>query len=232
MMTENPRQSGAVCGAYIADALAMPAHWFYDTAELRRTFGRIDRYLNPPAEHPGSILWRSAYAPTEPEYDILGEQRQYWGRQRVHYHQFLQAGENTLNLKLLRLALAQVSETGAYDPDRYLAAYQAFMLDPAGHRDTYVEECHRGFFENLRTGKKPAGCAVEEKHIGGMVAVVPLYATLRHFGHDDADSRTAVHAHVAVTHAGARVAEAVETLLVVASEIWQGASLSEALTSQ
>lgn len=230
-MTENPRQSGAILGAYIADALAMPAHWFYDTAELRRTFGRIDRYLTPPAEHPGSILWRSSYAPREPEYDILGDQRQYWGQQRVHYHQFLQAGENTLNLKLLRLALEQISQTGAYDTRRYLEAYQAFMRDPASHHDTYVEECHRGFFENLRMGKKPERCAVQEKHIGGMVAVVPLYATLRHCGQSDAQARQAVHAHVGVTHAGGKVAEAVETLLTVACEIWQGASLTQSLTS-
>ncbi|TVQ26131.1 MAG: ADP-ribosylglycohydrolase family protein [Spirochaetaceae bacterium] len=224
------RYHGAVYGAYIGDALAMPAHWYYNTDELRRTFGRIDRYLTPPREHSGSILWRSTYAPREPAFDILGGQRQYWGKRGVHYHQFLKPGENTLNLKLLRLALAQVDANGAYDRDRYLCAYQSFLLDPAGHRDTYVEECHRGFFENLRAGRPPEKAAVQEKHIGGMVAVVPLYAALRQLGHLDAEARRSVHAHVEVTHAGRQVSEAVETILTVASEVWEGSPLADVLT--
>ena len=227
--TSDSRYRGALYGAYIGDALAMPAHWFYDPAEVRRTFGRIDRFVAPPREHPGSILWRSSYAPREPEFDILGEQRQYWGRQGVHYHQFLQAGENTLNLKLLRLALDQVDAHGAYDRDLYLSAYQEYLLNPAGHRDTYVEECHRGFFENLRAGKKPAKAAVQEKHIGGMVAVIPLYAALRQLGQSDAEARKHVYEHVEVTHAGKVIREAVGTLLTVASEVWAGGSLTEVL---
>lgn len=228
---DHHRHLDAALGAYIADALAMPAHWFYDTRELFRTFGRIDRYLAPPAHHPGSILWRSSYTPREPEFDILGEQRRFWGQRGVHYHQFLKAGANTLNLKLLRLVLAQVTETGEYHRDRYLAAYQQFMLNPAAHRDTYVEECHRGFFENLNAGRRPEKAAVREKHIGGMVAVVPLYAALRHHGYADAEARKSVHAHVAVTHAGGQVAEAVDTLLTLAVELWKGIPLKDALTA-
>ncbi|MFW5685844.1 MAG: ADP-ribosylglycohydrolase family protein [Spirochaetota bacterium] len=132
----------------------MPAHWFYNPSELEQTFGRIDRYLPPPATHPGSILWRSRYGPTEPQFDILGGQRRYWGRSGVHYHEF--------------------------------------MLQPERHKDTKIEECHRGFFENLRAGRKPERAAVQEKHIGGMVAVIPLYAALRSLGHADGVARRAV----------------------------------------
>jgi ADP-ribosylglycohydrolase len=224
------RARGATLGASIGDALAMPAHWFYNPFELAETFGRIDRFLTPPPKHPGSILWRSRYTPTEPEFDILGEQRQYWGQSGVHYHQFLKAGENTLNLKLLRLVLSQVVEHGSYDPERFLTAYQKFMLHPERHHDTYIEECHRGFFENLRAGKKPIKAAVKEKHIGGMVAVVPLYATLRSLGQADADARRAVLQHVALTHAGRQVADAAGALLQISAEIWDGVPLSEALT--
>ena len=232
-MTESPhsRYLGAVLGAYIGDAIAMPAHWFYDTNDLKQRFGRIDRYLAPPPEHPGSILWRSAYAPREPEFDILGEQRKYWGKKGVHYHQFLGPGENTLNLKLLRLALSQVDADRAYDKARYLSAYQQFMLNPDGHRDTYVEECHRGFFENRRAGHKPEKAAVKEKHIGGMVAVVPLYAALRRHEYPDAEARRAVLSHVAATHAGRQVADATGTLLTVASELWHGVPLEQSLTT-
>lgn len=225
--TTRSRYHGALLGACIGDALAMPAHWFYDTDELERTFGRIDRYRAPSPEHPGSILWRSSYSPTEPEFDILGEQRQYWGRRGVHYHQFLAPGENTLNVKLLRLVLHQVEGDHRYDRARYLAAYQQFMLNPAAHRDTYVEECHRGFFENLRSGSKPENAAVQEKHMGGMVAVIPLYAALRHYGHGDQDARQAVLSHVQVTHAGRKIAEAAGTLLALAAELWDGVPLRE-----
>lgn len=227
----NTRSVGAAFGACIADALAMPAHWFYDTDDLLRRLGPIDRYLAPPPEHPGSILWRSSYAPREPEFDILGEQRKYWGARSVHYHQFLRQGENTLNLKLLRLVLGQVHTHRAYDRHRYLVAYQQFMLNPAGHRDTYVEECHRGFFENLRAGSKPERATIKEKHIGGMVAVVPLYAALRQYDVPDAEARHAVQTHVAVTHAGRQITEAVETLLTLASETWDGAPLQASLTA-
>jgi ADP-ribosyl-[dinitrogen reductase] hydrolase len=229
--TVRTRYHGALLGACSGDALAMPAHWFYDTAELERTFGRIDRYLPPPSSHPGSILWRSTYGPTEPEFDILGDQRQYWGRRGVHYHQFLAAGENTLNLKLLRLALRQVEAARGYDRERYLAAYQEFMLNPAAHRDTYVEECHRGFFKNLRNRCRPEKAAVQEKHIGGMVAVIPLYAALRVHGYADQDARRTVLSHVHVTHAGELIAEAAGTLLTLAAELWDGVSLRESLTA-
>ncbi|MCA1755481.1 MAG: hypothetical protein LC641_12470 [Spirochaeta sp.] len=57
------------------------------------------------------------------------------------------------------------------------------------------------FVLNLRAGKKAERAAVAEKHIGGMVAVIPLYAALRHLGQDDAAARRAVLSHVALTHA-------------------------------
>ena len=78
--TTRSRYHGALLGACIGDALAMPAHWFYDTGELERTFGRVDRYLAPPPSHPGSSHGRSTSGPTEPEFAILGDQRRYWGQ--------------------------------------------------------------------------------------------------------------------------------------------------------
>lgn len=218
-MIHETRARAAAVGAQIGDALAMPAHWYYDTAELAATFGRIDSYLPPSTTHPGSILWRSSYDPREPEYDILGDQRPFWGRRGVHYHQNLRAGENTLNLKLMRLALSLVDESGDYDREHYLRRYQDFMLRPADHRDTYVEECHRGFFENLRRGVPAARAAVKEKHIGGMVAVIPLYALLREQGQTHDAARAAVRDHVSVTHAGGQVVAAVDTLTRLAGEI-------------
>mgnify|MGYP006286427717 CR=1 FL=1 len=223
------RAAAAAAGAYVGDALAMPAHWFYDQAELERTFGTLDEYRDPPQHHPGSILWRSRYEPSEPEFDILGSARSYWGRRGVHYHQFLRAGENTLNLKLLRLVLDMVDEIGGYDRGEFISRYRRFMLDPDGHRDTYVEECHRGYFENVRRGIDPGRCAVSEKHIGGMVAVVPLYAALVARGVSSERAAETVQDHVSVTHAGSMVADAVRTLVTVGEEILAGEGLEEAL---
>ncbi len=213
----------------IGDALAMPAHWFYNREALRAQFGTIDRYVDPTQHHPDSILWRSQYAPTEPEFDILGDQRAYWGQRGVHYHQFLRAGENTLNAQLVQRLLRLVAERGGYDRDAWIDEYLRFMRNPAGHRDTYVEECHRGFFLNLRRGRPPERCAVVEKHIGGMVPVIPLYATLRSLGHAHPEASAAVQSHVAVTHGGAQVETAASNLLVLAGELWDGISLAECL---
>ena len=223
------RYTGATTGAFVGDALAMPAHWYYDRPAIRADYGVVDRYHAPRRLHPNSILWRSSYEPTEPEYDILGDERVYWGTQGVHYHQHLRPGENTVNLKLLRLALDQLFEQDGYDRGRYVERYMAFMLAPGDHHDTYVEECHRGFFTNLRRGKQPARCAVTEKHIGGLVPVVPLYAALRALGAGDAAARAAVHDHVSVTHAGPLVREAAGSVLAVAAEVWDGSPLRDVL---
>lgn len=150
-MTDRP--GGALWGLFIGDALAMPVHWYYDRAALRRDYGEVRDYLTPTNPHPDSILWRARYDPPDPEADILHDQAAYWGRRGVHYHQFLRAGENTLNLQLVRLLLEHVHETGAYDPDAYLERMVAFLRTPGRHRDTYAEEWLRGFFTNRARGR-------------------------------------------------------------------------------
>jgi ADP-ribosylglycohydrolase len=229
MVDAQARYVGAAVGAFVGDALAMPAHWYYDRNAIRADYGIVDGYHAPRRLHPNSILWRSSYEPTEPEYDILGDERVYWGRKGVHYHQHLRPGENTVNLKLLRLALDLVFQSGEYDPDRYTSEYTKFLLAPAEHHDTYLEECHRGFFLNLRAGRSPDACALTEKHIGGLVSVVPLYAALRAIGEDDDPARAAVRRHVSVTHGGDHIRAAVDTLLVLAAEVWGGSPLKDAL---
>jgi ADP-ribosylglycohydrolase len=39
-----------VLASFAADSLALGAHWIYDTAEIDRRFGRVDRLLKPPAD--------------------------------------------------------------------------------------------------------------------------------------------------------------------------------------
>jgi ADP-ribosyl-[dinitrogen reductase] hydrolase len=106
-MTEYPP---AFTGSLVADAVAMPIHWYYDREALQRDYGTISDYLTPRNPHPDSILWRSTYSPLNQEGDILHEQGLYWGQKGVHYHQFLKAGENTLNYQLATELYLQVKK--------------------------------------------------------------------------------------------------------------------------
>ncbi|MFM8705896.1 MAG: ADP-ribosylglycohydrolase family protein, partial [Planctomycetia bacterium] len=174
----------AFLGSLVADAVAMPVHWYYDRQALARDYGTITGYLAPRNPHPDSILWRSSYAAAGPKTDILREQAAYWGKRGVHYHQFLAAGENTLNQLLAVELYEMVRRDRDYDPERWLDRYIAFMLAPGRHRDTYVEEYHRDFFTNLAAGRKPINCGVRDVHIGGLVPVPALVAALGPRHHD------------------------------------------------
>jgi ADP-ribosyl-[dinitrogen reductase] hydrolase len=168
------RQKGAILGMFIGDALAMPVHWYYDRQALYRDYGHVTGYQAPRNPHPDSILWRSVYNVTNRAADILHDQKKYWGQHGIHYHQFLKAGENTLNLKLCALLIDTIVENGAYDSDAYLERYIDFMITPGRHQDTYVEEYHRHFFTNYANGKPPRSCGVVEKHISGIIGMIPL----------------------------------------------------------
>jgi len=187
----------AFAGALVADALAMPVHWYYDQAALDRDYGPLDGYAAPRSPHEGSILWRSAWDAPSAALDILHDQRPFWGRRGVHYHQFLAAGENTLNFRLALELFGLLRRDRDYDPERWLERYVKFMTAPGRHRDTYVEEYHRHFFTNLGAGRKPINCGVRDVHIGGLVPVPAIVAGL---GPRHPDLRRIVRMHVALTH--------------------------------
>ena len=195
--------AGGLLGSLVADAVAMPVHWYYDTAALDRDQPALaapaDRlgYRPPRNPHPDSILWRSQWTPPDAKHDILRDQAAFWGRRGVHYHQFLAAGDNTLNFRLAVELFRMVRRDRDYDPERWLDRYVAFMLDPAAHRDTYVEEYHRHFFQNLAAGRKPINCGVRDVHIGGLAGVPALVAGL---GPRHPDLRRVVRLHVGLTH--------------------------------
>jgi len=107
----------AYLGSLAADAISMPVHWYYDREALRAEYGEITGYLAPKNPHTGSILWRSHYTPLNEKGEILHDQAQYWGQRGIHYHQFLKAGENTLNFQLAAELVRLCEKTGGYDPD-------------------------------------------------------------------------------------------------------------------
>ena len=205
----------ALQGSLVADAVAMPVHWYYDRAALDRDYPALADpqtplgYLAPRNPHPDSILWRSQWTPPDAKHDILRDQARFWGVRGVHYHQFLAAGENTLNFRLAVELCALLRRDRDYDPERWLERYVAFMLEPGRHRDTYVEEYHRHFFTNLAAGRKPINSGVRDVHIGGLAQVPALVAGL---GPRHPDLRRIVRLHVSLTHKDDEVLAAADAL--------------------
>jgi ADP-ribosylglycohydrolase len=220
------RAAGALWGLFLGDALAMPVHWYYDRAALRRDYGEVRELLAPRNPHPGSILYRSRYMPPDPEADILHGEARYWGQEGIHYHQHLAAGENTLNLRLAQLLLDTVAQQGHYDPDVYLDRMVAFLRDPASHRDTYVEEWARAFFERRAAGVPLRQCGIREKHIGGLAGPVALLVALHA---DPPRARVAAHVHRELTHRGPAMAEALDAVADVLLPVLDGTPLREAI---
>jgi ADP-ribosyl-[dinitrogen reductase] hydrolase len=216
----------ALAGALVGDAVAMPVHWYYNREVLARDYGKIDGYLAPRSDHPDSILWRSSYVPLNERGNILHDQARFWGQRGVHYHQFLRAGENTLNYQLATELYLQVRRAGKYDADAWLDFYTDFMLTPGHHRDTYVEEYHREFFTNYAQGKKPRSCGVHDVHIGGLVPVAALFDALPA---DEAGLLDIVQEHVGLTHRDSGVLRAARVFAQILSDLRKGVPLREAI---
>ncbi len=216
----------ALYGMYIGDALAMPVHWYYNRDALRADYGWVTDYQAPRNPHPDSILWRSRYQAVNSRGEILHDQARFWGRRGVHYHQFLQAGENTLNVRIAGLLMDSLIGNNRYDSDDFLQRYVDFMTTPGRHNDTYVEECHRHFFTNYARGVPPARCGVTEKHIGGLVGIIPLivFHALR-----GSRGRQTALAHLALTHPGPQMAAAGDLLIRLLSETLQGRPLADVI---
>ena len=217
---------GTLDGLCIGDALAMPVHWYYNRHALLNDYGRVTGYLAPRNPHPDSILWRSTYVAPNPKGEILHDQARYWGRRGIHYHQFLKAGENTLNVKICRLLIESINQTGGYDADDFLRKYIAFMTKPGNHRDTYVEEYHRNFFANYAKGLPPRKCGVEEKHIGGLIGLIPV--VLFYFNQADKAHEAAL-AHLALTHPGMKMETAGSLIIDILLKVLSGNSLNESI---
>lgn len=175
------RMRGAFYGELIADALAMPVHWYYSTADIDRDFGRVADYAAPKARHPSSIMslsntggaGRGGQAGSVIGDVINHGKKHRWGVPGVHYHEGMAAGDNTLNALCARLLVRTISSTGRYDTADFLKAYVTFMTTPGSHNDTYAESFHRIFFANWARGVPPEKCAGDDGHniasAGGLV---------------------------------------------------------------
>ncbi len=221
---------GAIYGMFIGDALAMPVHWYYDRKALKRDYGRVTAYLAPKNPHPDSILWRSSYTPPNRAADILHEQARYWGQRGIHYHQFLKAGENTLNVKLAREWLMLMDRNKSYLPLSWLELLVWFMTTPGTHRDTYVEEYLRYFFTEYGKGKALRDCGRrDENHIGGLSLFLPVLIL---FAKNRDEARKTALQHLALTHGGPAMARGGGLIADILLDLLYGISLKEAILSR
>jgi hypothetical protein len=65
----------AFLGSLVADAVAMPVHWYYNRQSLDQDYGDFSGYCRPKNSHPDSILWRSKYTPKSPKATYLVAKR-------------------------------------------------------------------------------------------------------------------------------------------------------------
>ncbi len=214
---------------FIGDALAMPVHWYYDTLALMRDYGMVREYLQPRNPHPDSILGRCSYTPPSRPTDILHDQVKYWGKNDIHYHQFLNAGENTLNLKLARELLLLLQKDGTYSAEAWLAEMISYMTTPGKHNDTYAEEYLREYFFNLSKKIPPEQCGrKDEKHIGGFSLMLPLLFAL---AREPDRARSISLQHLALTHGGEVMNSWGDYVAVLLLDLLKGKTMAEAMAT-
>jgi ADP-ribosylglycohydrolase len=96
---------------------------------------------------------------------------------REHYHKGLRAGDNTLNMLLVREVLKL---GGGYTPKRYMEAVETFLTHPKAHNDLYYEVYLRRFFENKSKGASADQAAANQRDIwsigshGGLLQSIPM----------------------------------------------------------
>jgi ADP-ribosylglycohydrolase len=222
----NKKISGTLYGLCIGDALAMPVHWYYNRQALNNDYGWVTDYLTPHNPHPDSILWRSSYTAPNSKGAILHDQAAFWGQKNIHYHQFLKRGENTLNVKVCRLLVDSLNQNGSYRATDFLSKYIDFMTTPGNHRDTYIEECHRNFFANYAKGLPSDRCGRDEKHIGGLVGIIPI---ISFYFNQPGKARTAALEHMALTHPGDKMRAAGSLLIDLLLTVLNGRPLEAAI---
>lgn len=212
------RISDALKTSFIADALAMPVHWYYRVMDIDIAFdGGIKAFEAAPEYHPSSIMSlhstssggrHSANKKAAPQ--VVGEiilkgKAEYWNVPNVHYHQGMQAGENTLNAQCARLLMRSLAANGGrYSKEDFVADYIAFMTaDPPLHNDTYAESYHRGFFANYVQGRAPLKCAMnthDTASVGALVTLAPLVFGLHLAATPLSDIQIACREHLVLTH--------------------------------
>lgn len=187
--TFTDRVAGALWGMHIADALAMPAHWFYGgERQVRGTYGNVAGYMKPCTDLPGSIMSKSNTGGAGRggfSGEIVGkvinhDKKKYWQPgTSFHYHCTLQAGENTLDCDVARECYNSITANGgSLDAPMFVDRYVDFMTTPGSHNDAYAATYHRMFFANRARGLPLNQCPDNDGHNvdtqDGLVITIPV----------------------------------------------------------
>jgi ADP-ribosylglycohydrolase len=225
------RAQAALQLMFVADALAMPVHWFYRVGDIYACFPQgIQRFEAAPQRHPGAIMslhststgGRAVQAGVQAAevvgQCILKDKRAYWNRPEVHYHQGMPAGENTLNAYCAQLLLRHlIKHAGQYSSRGFAQDYVDFMTaEPAQHPDTYAESYHRSFFAQWQTGLPPHRCAQtnhDTDSIGGLVTLAPLALYLAISGQPLRHAQALCREHLWLTHPSETLADYAQALV-------------------
>jgi ADP-ribosyl-[dinitrogen reductase] hydrolase len=194
------RMTNALLGLFIGDALAMPAHWYYNTSNIPKVFdGPVDGYKTPPDNHAEAFMVGAKYHPDLEaakkygrKYDILHKHVKFYdtsyndfrksgferddkgvirSKDRYHYHYGLKAGENTLNAHLVRVLIRQVIAAGKYNPATFLDEFVDYLTSPEQNNDPYTEGYIRAWFENYSKGLPLTACAASQRDNPGVNAL-------------------------------------------------------------
>lgn len=169
------RIRGALYGLMIADAMAMPSHWFYGGQwQVNSAYGEIKTYVKPTVKLSGSIMSKSntggggrgGYSGNIVGDVIFHGKKEFWARGAdYHYHHALDAGDNTLEPLLLRRVLnVTAANQGKFNVQALTDDYITFMTTPNTHNDTYCGTCHRMYFSNWKAGMAPKDCPDNDNH--------------------------------------------------------------------
>ena len=251
------RVRGALWGLFSGDALASPTHWYYGGfPQIQRDYGKhgITGYTKPKTNLSGSILNKSdpngggrlTYLSSNKNISIIGDvinhgKLKYWQpTQSIHYHATLQAGENTLEVQLVRVLMKSiVANDGHFDEEHFRQAYIDFMTTEGSHNDTYASTCHRMFFANMIFNQRdPKDCPDNDGHnvdtIDGLVlpTVTAIAETAKKFATSGGDAIN-IESMEAIKSAAAKTAGVTRSsdLLENVSGVWANLIASTILIS-
>ena len=236
-LTLADRVAGALWGMFIADAIAMPVHWFYGGAsQIKKVFGApIAGYkapLSKAGSFPESIMALSSTGSAgrgTSDGDIVGTvinhgKKDHWKRgSGYHYHCTLRKGENTLEGEMARLAMRSMGG-GGFDAERMQREYVDFMTTAGSHNDAYASSYHRMFFSNRAAGKPLHECPSNDGHnvdaIDGLI--MPAVVLLGGAALPEAEALDAAVRSVGVTRASPRVERFVGELSTMLRAVLRG----------
>lgn len=232
----------ALLTMFVADALAMPTHWYYGgSAQIVRDFGGpIRGFQRSKRSFPGSIMNKSNTGGAGRGSDkgtIIGDvinhgKKKYWTSGKgFHYHHTLQAGENTLEAQLVRVLMRSVTAcNGSFNKNQFCASYVQFMTTPGSHNDTYASTAHRQFFQNFVKGTDPMQCASNDGHNTDAIdaLILPAIVGLATLPLSVSDAVAAAQACGEVTRQSPAVSACVAELVPMLRQVATGTDLRQA----